>query len=143
MSRELDDRSTQGIAGCYLPSGKAVEHFTVKDSGDRQQFASGMVRDVTDGKTDYSLIYDGPMIDRWAEHLTKGAKKYAERNWMKAAGVEEMERFRKSAARHFRQWLRGERDEDHAAAVYFNINGAEYVRDRLGLFQDVMRGLKS
>lgn len=105
--------------------------FVVKDSGERQVFESGMQRDVTAGKDDYSLIYDGPMIARWAAHLTKGAIKYDARNWMKAAGDAEYQRFRSSAARHFAQWMRGEVDEDHAAAVYFNINGAEYVRGRL------------
>jgi hypothetical protein len=28
------------------------------------------------------------------------------------------------------QWYFGEDDEDHAAAVFFNITGAEYVADR-------------
>jgi hypothetical protein len=49
---------------------------------------------------------------------------------MKARGLEEYERFRESAFRHFLQWFNGETDEDHAAAVYFNINGAEYVLAR-------------
>ena len=102
----------------------------MKDSGARAQFDSGMVRDVEDDKTDYSLILDGPMFDRWAEHLTKGAKKYAPRNWMKASGDAELQRFKRSALRHFLQWYRGEADEDHAAATIFNINGAEYVKDR-------------
>lgn len=102
--------------------------FVVKDSGERMVFASGMQRDTTAGKADYSLIYDGPMIDRWAEHLTKGALKYDARNWMKARGEAEMSRFRSSAARHFAQWMRSIEDEDHAAAVYFNINGFEYVK---------------
>lgn len=104
--------------------------FEVKDSGERVRFDSGMVRDIADDKTDYSLIYDGPMIDRWAEHISKGAKKYTPRNWMMAQGDEEAERFKSSAARHFRQWMRGDQDEDHAAAVYFNINGYEYVKAR-------------
>lgn len=104
--------------------------FTVKDSGKREEFDSGMVRDVTEGKTDYSLTLDGPMFDRWAIHLTKGALKYSKRNWMLAAGDGEYERFRESALRHFLQWFRGETDEDHAAAVFFNINGAEYVKGR-------------
>jgi predicted oxidoreductase len=29
------------------------------------------------------------------------------------------------------QWFLGDRDEDHAAAVLFNINGAEYVREKM------------
>ena len=112
------------------------DKFTVKDSGKRQKFASGMQRDTTDDKVDFELIFNGPMADRWAAHLTKGAEKYpdpepGEANWMRANGKAELVRFRKSAVRHFRQWLRGDRDEDHAAAVFFNINGAEYVRDKI------------
>lgn len=105
--------------------------FQIKDSGERQQFTSGMVRDVTTGKTDYSLVFDGPMLKRWAVHLTKGAIKYAARNWMKADGDVELQRFRESALRHFIQWFEGEEDEDHASAVYFNINGAEFVKQRV------------
>jgi hypothetical protein len=105
--------------------------FTVKDSGQRQEFESGMVRDTTTGKVDYSLCFDGPMFERLAEHLTKGAEKYEARNWMKASGEEELTRFKTSAIRHFMQWMRGERDEDHAAAVFFNINGYEYVKEKL------------
>lgn len=108
-----------------------VTRFAVKDSGQRATFDSGMVRDVTADKTDYLLVRDGPMFKRWAEHLTKGASKYTKRNWMKAAGDEELNRFRESAARHFEQWLAGDTDEDHAAAVMFNINGAEYVKGRM------------
>src|SRR5882672_6824709 len=102
--------------------------FEVKDSGKRQEFDSGMVRDTEDDKTDYSLVSDGPMLERWAEHLTKGAKKYDKRNWMKAAGPEEMHRFRESAYRHFMQYMSGDTTEDHASAVFFNVNGYEFVK---------------
>ena len=110
---------------------RAEEKFAVKDSGERHEFKSGMVRDVSEGKTDYLLLRDGPMLKRWAIHLTKGARKYSKSNWLKAEGESELSRFRESAARHFEQWLAGEVDEDHAAAVYFNINGAEYVRSKM------------
>ncbi len=102
--------------------------FTVKDSGSREKYDSGMVRDVTEAKVDYSLALDGPMFERYAAHMTKGSKKYDKRNWMKAIGPEELARFRESALRHFFQWYRGDTDEDHAAAVFFNITGAEYVK---------------
>ena len=107
------------------------ERFTVRDSGERLAFESGMVRDTDDGKVQWALVADGPMLARWAEHLTKGAAKYNARNWMLAEGEAELLRFRESAFRHFMQWYYGDRDEDHAAAVIFNINGAEYVRERL------------
>lgn len=106
------------------------DEFVVKDSGVREDFASGMKRDVETGKPDYLLTRDGPMYERYAMHLTRGAEKYGRRNWTLAASAEEYERFQRSAARHFEQWLRGDRDEDHAAAVFFNVNAAEYVLDR-------------
>jgi hypothetical protein len=105
--------------------------FAVKDSGERMEFDSGMVRDTTEGKVRYDLVYDGPMLVRWATHLTLGAEKYDARNWMLASGEAEYERFKESAARHFAQWYYGHRDEDHAAATVFNINGAEYVLDQM------------
>lgn len=108
-----------------------MSDFIVKDSGKREDFASGMVRDTEDDKADFTLIRRGPLFRRWAEHLTKGAVKYGRHNWMKANSEEEWERFKRSAARHFEQWLAGERDEDHAAAVTFNMNAAEYVNDCL------------
>lgn len=109
----------------------STDDFIIKDSGAREQFESGMVRDTAADKVDYSLALDGPMFDRLAAHLTKGAKKYAKRNWMKASGQAEYDRFKESALRHFLQWYRGDSDEDHAAAVFFNINGAEYVKEKL------------
>lgn len=114
--------------------------YTVVDSGKRQSFASGMVRDTADDKTQYIRVFDGPMLKRWAEHLTKGAAKYPDvqpgkPNWMLATGKAEAERFRASAARHFAQWLAGETDEDHAAALFFNVNGYEYVQLRRGPFK--------
>lgn len=105
--------------------------FTIKDSGVRKTFAGGMQRDTTEGKTDYLLVRDGPMLERWAIHLTNGAKKYDKRNWMKGAGQEELDRAKESAARHFEQYLRGDKDEDHAAAVFFNINQIEYLKGKL------------
>ncbi len=105
--------------------------FELKDSGERRQFASGMQRDTEDGKVMYDLLFDGPMLERWAIHMTKGAQKYTPSNWLKAEGAEELARFRRSASRHFVQWMRGDRDEDHAAAVIFNLNGAEYVLGKM------------
>jgi hypothetical protein len=106
------------------------DSFVIKDSGKREEFKGGMVRDIEENKIDFTLVLDGPMFDRWAIHLTKGAKKYAARNWMKAEGEVEYERFKRSALRHFIQWFRGDVDEDHASAVYFNINGAEFLKGK-------------
>jgi hypothetical protein len=105
--------------------------FETKDSGERTTFASGMVRDITGDKTMYDLVYEGPMLKRWAELLTRGAKKYTKNNWKLAAGQAELDRARESACRHFAQYMQGATDEDHAAAVFFNLNLMEYIKDRL------------
>ena len=113
-----------------------MNDFVIKDSGKRAEFSSGMVRDTSEGKTRYHRIADGPMLRRWAAHLTKGAEKYPDvapgtPNWTLACGEEELARFRESAFTHFMQWYYGEEDEDHGAAVFFNINGAEYVKEKM------------
>lgn len=103
--------------------------YTTKDSGERVDFPSGMRRDVDTGKPRYDLI-PRPMLRRWAELLARGADKYGEDNWQLADSPAELRRFRASAFRHFVQWLDGEGDEDHAAAVMFNIGAAEHVKGK-------------
>lgn len=105
-----------------------TDSFVIKDSGKREEFEGGMVRDTTEGKTNWALVADGPMLRRWAVHLTKGALKYEARNWLKAQGQVELDRAKESAFRHFMQWYNGDMDEDHAAAVFFNINEVEYIK---------------
>lgn len=110
--------------------------FKTKDSGKRQQFSTGMQRDTSEGKIRYDLVIpltgQGNMLKRWAALMTRGSKKYLARNWEKASTQEELDRYRESAFRHFMQWFLGEDfEEDHAAGVFFNIQGAEYVKERL------------
>lgn len=107
--------------------------YITKDSGKRVKFKSGMNRDVADDKPRYDLIYL-PLLKRWAELMTRGANKYGERNWEKANSPEEFERFQASAFRHFMQWFNGETDEDHAAAILFNVAAAEFMEDKWAKF---------
>lgn len=109
--------------------------YETKDSGERVEYASGMTRDIQDGKPDFSLLladvpYSEQMLTRWAKLMERGASKYGRRNWQKARTDEEIERFKASAFRHFVQWITDENDEDHAAAVMFNINAAEFVKTK-------------
>jgi len=105
--------------------------FITKDSGHRQEFTSGMRRDIAKNKARYDLVYM-PLLKRWADLMGRGAEKYGENNWQKACTEEELNRFKQSAFRHFIQWFTGEApEEDHAAAVLFNISGAEYVKKKL------------
>lgn len=96
-----------------------------------------MRRDTAHGKPDFALLvaagdsYEDCLLTRWAALMARGADKYGERNWELASSKEEFDRFRSSAFRHFMQWYTGELDEDHAAAVLFNINAAEFVKRRV------------
>lgn len=107
--------------------------FIVKDSGKRQAYDSGMVRDVQDDKPAFQYLmpeflpYEEQILTRWADHMRKGADKYGPRNWEKADSEEEYSRFKASAFRHFMQWFCDDRTEDHAVAVFFNISAAEAV----------------
>lgn len=103
--------------------------FGVKDSGARQTGPGGMLKEVTD-KPWLTLIPTW-FLRRVGEHMTKGAKKYQRNNWMKAESEDELIGFRDSAFRHFLQWLDNETDEDHMAAVCFNMWASEYVKERL------------
>jgi len=105
-------------------------NYITRDSGERVLFKSGMNRDNDGQKTRYDLLYI-PMLKRWAELMARGADKYGERNWEKANSKEEMNRFKASAFRHFIQWFMDENDEDHGSAVFFNISGAELVKEKL------------
>lgn len=118
------DQKTPGlIAG--------VGEFATKIS-DTKHAEGQMVRSPDAGKTDFSLIFRGPMFKRWAELMTRGAANYGPDNWLQ--GLLEADpqirrnikkRYKKSAARHFWQWMTGDRSEDHAAAMFFNLNGYE------------------
>lgn len=104
--------------------------FQTKDSGERVQFSTGMVRDIQTHKPRYDLL-DRPLLKRWAELMARGALKYGENNWTKAATQEEMDRFDASLLRHVFQLLEGDRTEDHGAAICFNVAGREMVREKI------------
>jgi len=106
--------------------------FVTKTSDERENLANGMVRSPAAGKANWLLVTKGPLLKRWMELLGRGAKAYGANNWTLALSATNLadraktkERYMESAARHFFQWLNGDRDEDHAAAVVFNLNGYE------------------
>lgn len=114
-----------------------TKQFITKDSGKRQLYKSGMNRDLQIDKPMFDLFiplnqkYDETLIYRWAMLHKRGIDKYGWRNWEKANSEEEYFRFKASAFRHFIQWFCDELDEDHAAAILFNINAAEWLKNKL------------
>lgn len=138
---EMTSRTVDGPSPSFTPSPSYVPPpppaYVTKDSGARDAYDSGMTRDTQDGKARFDLLrpkgvpYAKQFLTRVAELMTRGAVKYGFRNWEKANSEDELERFQNSAERHLMQWLAGEEDEDHAAAVVFNILAAETVKYKM------------
>jgi hypothetical protein len=92
-----------------------------------------MRRDVQEGKPRFDLIYY-PMIKRLAGLMERGATKYGENNWQKANSVEELIRFKSSMMRHaFQFWNNENAEEDHGAAILFNLGAMMYLMDKLDI----------
>lgn len=96
---------------------EAISEYQLEDSGQRQEFETGAVRDPAEGKGRYDLITPHG-LRRLALHYEAGAKKYDDRNWEK--GIPASRCF-SSAVRHLYRWLNGENKEDHLAAAAWNI----------------------
>jgi hypothetical protein len=102
--------------------------FVTKDSGLRQDFATGSRRDTNEGKPRYDLV-PVEALRRWADLMARGAKKYGEWNWAKG---QSLSRYEESALRHWYQYIDGSApEEDHLAAVLFNIGGIMHHEARI------------
>jgi len=88
----------------------------MKDSGAREEFTSGAVRDTSDNKPRPDLIspFAKERIGYW---LMLGARKYKPWNWAK--GIP-MSRIVESLERHLMAFQQGLEDEDHLAAIMCN-----------------------
>ena len=98
-------------------SQRREEFDQVKDSGTRQEWATGSVRDTNAGKGRFDLIPAYPMF-RLANHFANGAVKYGDNNWRLGQNPS---RYLDSAFRHLYKYMDGARDEDHLAAAVWNI----------------------
>lgn len=92
-------------------------YTAVKDSGAREDFATGSVRDTREGKGRFDLI-STIALRRLAQHYENGAVKYGDRNWEKG---QPLSRYLDSAMRHLVSVLEGQEDEDHAIAAVWNL----------------------
>lgn len=77
----------------WIPGNLVKGKFITKDSGVREEFNGGMVRDTQNGKPRYDLCYK-PLYKRWAELMARGADKYGDNNWMLAADKVALCRFK-------------------------------------------------
>ena len=107
--------------------------FTTKDSGERQDFDTGARRDVQDGKPRFDLIPTSSLT-RLADLYAAGAEKYGDNNWQKGMPIS---RCYASAFRHLVQWAEGDRTEDHAAAVAWNMFAIMHYEDNMPELNDM------
>lgn len=99
----------------------------LKDSGERELFETGMVREPEMGRGQYILI--SPIaLKALAIHMGRGAEKYAPRNWEKGG---KLSRHLNSAMRHLQQVLEGDVSEDHLSAAVFNIFAITHNREMI------------
>lgn len=93
-----------------------MSEYITLDSGERQSFETGMVRDTQDGKPRIDLI--SPFfLKRLGMLLARWAMKYSARNrelWC------DFQRLTSSMMRHATQWMEWDKSEDHLSAVCFN-----------------------
>jgi hypothetical protein len=88
----------------------------LKDSGQRETFPTGAIREPNLGRGRYDLI--PPIaLKALAIHYERGAKKYEDRNWENGLPLS---RHLNSALRHLQNYLAGDREEDHLSACVFN-----------------------
>lgn len=93
-----------------------MSHLQFKDSGTRDAFVTGAVRDGATNKGRFDL-FTFHALERVAKVFEAGAQKYEDRNWEK--GIP-MHRFTDSGQRHFLKYASGWRDEDHLAMAAWN-----------------------
>jgi hypothetical protein len=97
------------------------------DSGDRQEFDTGAVRDAATAKSRPDLISPFALM-RLGEWLRLGAAKYDDRNWEKGIPIS---RCIASLFRHLLAYIMGCRKEDHMAAVMCNAMFIMHFEDRI------------
>lgn len=94
--------------------------MVIKDSGERTEFETGAVRDMSTGKGDM-ISMPAEALLRLSRHYENGALKYGRFNYLKGIPVSS---FIDSALRHILKYRAGYDDEDHLAAAAFNVLGA-------------------
>ena len=93
---------------------------------DMSTFSGGGVRSSDTGKPRFDLLtvsdmpYEDQIMTRAAIRMAEGAERYGVRNFEKMNDREAFERCKASLLRHVFQYVSGETDEQHLAAVVCN-----------------------
>lgn len=91
------------------------------------KFATGAIRDSQEGKVDFVETISYTAHERYARYMTGKKAKYGVGNFKKGITIESYEQ---SLLRHIDKYFRNkyeggndEKDQDHLAAMRFNIDG--------------------
>ena len=95
---------------------KLMLDSVLPDTGDRSEFATGAVRDASEGKGIPSLIPIEAMR-AVSRRFEDGATKYGRDNWKKGIPLS---RYVDSLYRHLWQFMEDDKTEDHAGAIIWN-----------------------
>lgn len=101
--------------------------FITKDSGQREDFSTGARRDTQENKPRFDLVPVAP-LKRLADLYARGAAKYGLGNYQKGIPYS---RVMASLLRHAYQYLEGDREEDHLAAVAWNAFAIMYYETQI------------
>lgn len=89
----------------------------MQDNGTRMTYPGGGNREAREGKGREDLI-EPQLIFRLGAWYELGAKKYGDRNWEKGISVKDCVA---SIIRHTFKYMAGWKDEDHLAAIAWNV----------------------
>lgn len=131
FSGEIDGLNLISVDTSVTNKGLGVS--PLKDSGSRESFDTGAVRDNGEGKGRFDLL-STQMLFRLAKHYENGSKKYSERNFEKGMPIS---RCVDAAMRHLTKYLAGWNDEDHLAAVCWNVAAIMLYEHRMPELMDL------
>lgn len=101
---------------------------------DKTKFKTGAVRDLESGKEDYTETISWTAFKRYAQYMTSKKSRYGSGNFKKGIPIDSYER---SLIRHLQKYMANkyengdsEKNEDHLAAMVFNIFGIMHEEAR-------------
>lgn len=94
-----------------------MKYDKLKDSGERESFENGAIRDTSINKGRFDLI-PPHSLKRLAIHYELGSKKYSDNNYLKGMPTK---RCLESALRHINDYRMGLDDEDNLSAAIWNL----------------------
>ncbi len=99
------------------------------------KFKTGAIRDSQDGKPDFVETISFTAHHRYAKYMTSKKAKYGAGNFKKGIDIESYER---SLLRHVDKYFRNkyengddEKNEDHLAAIRFNVDGIMFEEEMI------------